>query len=109
MSDIEPLSIISLKGNENGMLPLLVLCRAPADDGWLAIEAGTAVIYNIFDTVISLYFCWKLVNGNHAHSDHADLRSRAAQARLLARAKWFHEPVGMATVGIPKRLREMAS
>lgn len=101
--DWTPLNIISLLGNENKMPPLMLLCRAPADDGWLAVEAKTGIIYNVFDSVARLYEEWDCKQPNHP-----DLKSRVKQAELLSRARWFHQPVGMATVGIPKRIRELA-
>lgn len=87
--------------SESKLPPLMVLCRAPADDGWLAVEAGTAVIYNIFDSVAHHYTRWEGQNANHV-----DLKSRPSQARLLARAKWYHRPDGIETVGAPKRPRK---
>jgi hypothetical protein len=106
--DYGPLDFIGLRNNETQWPPLMVLCRAPADDGWLAIEAGTAIIYNIFDTVSYLYGRWEKTTGR-SQAAHEDFRSRPAQARMLARAKWWHHPEGIETVGIPEWIREMGS
>jgi hypothetical protein len=90
-----PLAVLSLDPNENGMQPLLVLCRAPADDGWLVIEASTGFIYNLFDSIAHLYTEWV------GTAMHVDLRSARARSALLARSRWWHRPDGYETVGSP--------
>lgn len=90
-----PLGYVGLLSNENSMPSLMVLCRAPADDGWLAIEGGTAVIYNLFDEITHLY--------GKVKPNHPDFRSAPGRSQILARAKWFHSPAGATTVRGPKR------
>lgn len=104
MTDFGPLDFISLRDNENKYRPLMVLCRAPADDGWLVIESNTAIIYNLFDTVSRLY---GRVSGGGSGKG-SDFVSRDKQAALLARATWYHAPAGMETVGAPKKRRRAA-
>lgn len=111
-TEFVPLSFVSAITNENSNTPaMMVLCRAPGDDGWLAIEAGTGVIYNVFDSVAHLYF--QLLPPTPGRfpggTNHPDFKSRGTQSALLARAKWFHQPAGIASVGVPKRVRKMAA
>lgn len=82
-----PLEVISLYQNEIRMPALLVLCRAPADDGWLAVESSTAIVYVLFDSICHLY---EPQLGHYP--SHKDLKTRSAQQDLLARATWFHRP-----------------
>ena len=81
---------------------LFVLCRSPADDGWIAVEDHTAVVYTVFDSVAYLYRRIEQVT-----TPDSDLRNRAKQARLLARAEWLHYPTPADPVprGGLKRLR----
>lgn len=94
--DYGPLDCIIHRSNEVSRLSsLMVLCRAPANDGWLAIEDHSGVIYNVFDTVAHLYQVTRTRAGD------SDFLSRGRQAALLARATWFHHPDAIETVGAP--------
>lgn len=101
-----PLDFISLRNNENKMPPMLVLCRAPADDGWICIEGETAVIYNLFDTVAHKYEPYATTKPG---IPHPDFRTRAARAALLSRATWYHRPARYETVGSPRIPRSARS
>jgi hypothetical protein len=84
--DYGPLDIICLKCNYTAAasLPgLMVLCRSPADDGWIAIEDETAFIYTIFDSIAYLY---QRYQKGTLQNQTSLLGTRAKQAALLARA-----------------------
>jgi hypothetical protein len=94
--DYGPLDYIGLDANDESQTPpMLVLCRAPADDGWLTIEATTGYIYNLFDSVAHRYH-------RIGKSGHRDFIARSDQVALLARGIWFHRPAGIETVGAPR-------
>lgn len=98
--EFTPLGFIA-SNIENGELTCMVLCRAPANDGWLVIESGTGIIYNLFDTVGHKY----TELDSKVTATHKDLNSRASQSALLARAQWFHNPKGAEYVVGPRRRR----
>jgi hypothetical protein len=103
MSVFVPLDFVVAKTSEDSSTPpMMVLCRAPADDGWLAIEAGSAVIYNVFDSVAHRYAQPARSHPGRVSANypsHPDLTGRGKQSELLARARWFHHPAAPTSNG----------